>query len=521
MLPAARQRAEKRDILLFLLPCIGVGLLVRLYFFNGVSLADDVNYWTQSIATGLHNEWPPLKFHWHTRIGLVLPSAILLKMFGLKVWAPYIFTLLGGLLEIMATYFVARHFVSETAARVAAWLGVFFPLNILYSSYLYVDLWAGLLGGLSIYFWHRGMVADRIRYYALASLFFGIAWLFRETIVMCAPIYVVLWLYSRRWHSPKFLWILPPALMIFAGECLLYQISANNWHYRLDAIFAAKGQLAADFTGVKRFWLQPFVELVTSHELGIFLLAALVVGVLNFKRCPKPLLLWLLVGFGWLCWGTTLPFAWVPLQGDPRYLTVLTIPCLILLAGFISQLPRQSWRITALAILIVSGILSSMLDLGSVKLSAHRRFALSKYNTSETAVEPFVYFGTRAALDFQTNDLKFCCASDLGRVTAMKQLNLIPGTRTLPCAKARYVVLSNRSHQEKFDTKINKEGWRVVDVILGDRNPLRTRAVKLLTVFGQPGHREPVVPRAVLTILENPAWSTTNTPPSLAEFPLQ
>lgn len=513
MSSVVKPHSSTRESLLSLLPCLGVGLLIRLYFFNGVSLADDMNYWTQSIATGLHGEWPPLNHHWHTRLGLILPCAALLKLFGLKIWAPYIFTMLGGLLEIAATYYIARHFVSESAAKLAAWLCVFFPLNILYSSYLYVDLWAGLLSAISIYFWHRGMVADRIRYYVLASAFFGIAWLFRETILMCAPIYMALWLYSRRWHSRKFLWVLPPALLILAAEALLYQFTADNWRYRLDAILGARGQLAADFTGVKRFWLQPFVELVTSHELGIFLLASLLVAVFNFFRCARPLAVWLLVGFGWLCWGTTIPFAWLPLQGDPRYLTVLTIPSLVLLAEFTLKLPRSSWRILAVGSLILSGVIGSMLDLGSVKLSAHQRFAESKYNTPETALEPFVYFGARAALGFQTNNVNFSCASDLGRVTAMKQIPLVPGTRTLRCSEARYLVLSNQSHAEKFQTKIKEEGWRVVEVIRGDNNPLRNIAVRFLSYLGQPGHHTPVVRRAALTILENPDWPGAESPP--------
>src|SRR6185436_4951985 len=119
----------------------------------GVALHDDVNYWMQSIATGLGGDWPPLKAHWHTRIGFVLPCAALLKIFGLHVWVPYVFTLAGGLAEVALTFYIAGQFVPVATAKLAAWLCAFYPLSILYSSYLFVDLWAGAVTAASLFFW--------------------------------------------------------------------------------------------------------------------------------------------------------------------------------------------------------------------------------------------------------------------------------------------------------------------------------------------------------------------------------
>ena len=498
-------RPAWRDYLSFLLPCLVVAVVVRLYFFSGVSLADDVNYWTQAIATGINGDWPPMKQHWHVRLGLVLPCALLLKIFGLKFWAPYIFTMLGGLLEIVLIYHIARRLTNESTARLAAWLCVFYPLSVLYSTYLFVDLWAGVTGAASLYFWHRGLVADRIRYYALSSAFFGIAWLFRETVMMCLPIFIALWIHSRRWHSRKFLWIFPPALLILGGELLLHELSSGNWHYRFDAIFGAQGQLKADFSSVKSFWLEPLVELLTSHEMGIFMVSALFIAALRFSRYSRPLALWLLVGFGWFCWGTMVPFAWLPLQGDPRYLTVLNIPCLILLAAWVNGLGKRVWRIATVSLLILSALICCEMDLGTVKKTAYQRFAKSKYNSPEVALEPFIYFGTRAALGFRTNNVHFACASDLGRATAMKQMDAIPGTRIISSDEAHYLVVTPDTHYEKMKKQTTK-GWKVVAAIRGKNNPLRDAAVKFLTYFGQPGRREPIVRKPTLVILENPHW---------------
>jgi hypothetical protein len=325
------------------------------------------------------------------------------------------------------------------------------------------------------------------------------------------PIYVVIWLQSQRWRSPKFLWVLPPALLVLAGEALLYQLSADNWHYRFDAILLARGQLTADFVSVKNFWVQPFVELLTSHELGPFMVGALMLAILNYRRMPKVLTGWLLAGFVWLCWGTTLPFAWVPLQGDPRYLTVLTVPCLIVLATFAAQLRSPAGRGMFISFLILSGLICSAADIGPIKLSAHRRFVASPYNQSATALEPFVFFGARAAQNFQPEQARYACANDVGRASALVQIHLVPGTRMVASSTARYLVLSAQTQSEKWQRK-QKEGWKPVDTIQGDSLPLRNLAVKILTLFGQPTRREPIVRWPVLVVLENPAWSPAPAP---------
>ena len=495
--------SDWRKDLMFLLPCLAVALLVRGFFFKSISLADDVNYWMQIIATSLDHSWPPEKTHWHTRLGFVLPCVFLVKIFGLKVWVPYLFTLLGGLLEVAFTFFIARQFTSEKAARLAAWLAAFFPLNILYSGYLYVDLWSGLLGALSLWFWYRALRSDRPRDYAFASLFFGLGWLCRETIIMGAPIYFAFWWQAGRWGRPKMLWAIPPGLLILAGEMALYQATAYNWHYRFDAILNSKEQMLEDVANDRGFLSTPILQLLTSHELGLFLVTGLVVALLAHRRLPRPLVSWLLVGFVWFSWGTTTPFGWVPLQRDPRYLSILTIPCLMLLAVWLLNMRSKFWRVSAIAALIVSGLLGASLDLGHVKLSACKRFAISEYNITATAAEPFIYFGIRASQNFSTNTIKISYANDLGRTTAVKLLPHLPGARALACREARYAVFSLQTQPAKWKDKI-KAGWRKVGEIPDENILARERALGIIRkILGRSSGN----PASGLVVLENPAFS--------------
>ncbi len=499
-------RSSWRNDLIFLLPCLAVALLVRSFFSHAVSLADDVNYWMQIIATGLDDSWPPVQTHWHTRLGFILPCVLLIKIFGLKLWVPYVFTLIGGLLEVAFTFFIARQFTSEKAARLAAWLAVFFPLNILYSGILFVDLWSGLLGAFSLWFWYRALQTDRARDYALASLWFGLSWLCRETVIMAGPIYLALWWQAGRWRRPKMLWTILPSLLILGGEFVLYQITAANWHYRLDAILHSKGQLLEDAANDGGFLRTPILHLFSSHELGLFLLAGIIVAVMAYRRLPRPLVLWLLVGFVWLSWGTTTPAGWVPLQRDPRYLSLLTIPCLALLSVWLLELHSNLWRGIAVSALIASGLLGASLDLGRVKLFAHQRFANSEYNAAFTTAEPFVYFGIRAAQNFSADTIKISYANDLGRTGTVKLMPHLPGARLLASCEAHYAVFSAQTQPEKWKTKM-KDGWRKVAEIPGENIFFRQLAMR---VIGKIRGRAPVNFAPGLIVLENPAFVATS-----------
>jgi hypothetical protein len=495
---------------LFLLAALATALIVRLILFNGVSLHDDVNYWMQSIATGLAHSWPPFPSHWHTRLGFILPCALLLKIFGLKLWTPYLFTMLGGLAEIALTYFIAREFTSERTARLAAWLGVFFPLNILYSSFLFVDLWAGVLAAASLLFWIRALKTDAVKNYLLASLCFGLAWLCRETIIMCAPIYLALWWQAGRWRRPQLLWALPPALLILGGELLLYQLTAGNWHYRLDAMLhqqkdASNLDLIAS-SGRGGFFFAPIFQLLTSHDLGGFLLAGLAVTIFYWRKIPTALALWLVVGYAWLAWGTTVPYAWVTLQRDPRYISPLTAPCLIAIAIFLCGLKNNFLRNGLFAALAVVGLLGASLSAGQTALTAHKRFVASEFNRADTVLEPFTYFGARAAQNFSVADSqpRFACASDLGRNSTVAQINYLPGARTAACADAHYLVLSVREQPEKWKLKV-KEGWRKVKEIPGDAVFARRALAHVLLLVRPHNARFAALAEAPgLVVLENP-----------------
>jgi hypothetical protein len=225
------------------------------------------------------------------------------------------------------------------------------------------------------------------------------------------------------------------------------------------------------------------------------------VAVLNYRRLPQALVLWLVIGFVWFSWGTTTPAGWIPMQRDPRYLSILTIPCLTLLSIWLLDLRSGFWRGGLIVLLIVSGLLCASLDIGRVKIAAHRQFVSSEYNTPATTAEPFVYFGIRAAQNFSNDTIKISYANDLGRNSAAKLMPHLPGAQLLACSEARYAVFSAQTQPEKWKAKV-KEGWRKVAEIPGENIFLREQAIRLV---GKIRGRSSESSKPGLIVLENPA----------------
>src|SRR5262249_12243590 len=139
----------------------------------------------------------------------------------------------------------------------------------------------------------------------------------------------------------------------------------------------------------------------------------------------RPLGVWILVTFVWSYYGTTVPWGWVPLQRDPRYVAVLVVPVAALLGCGLARLrPRVAALLTAL--LVLQGVAAAGLEVGPAIRSPHRAFLRSPIAPQST-LEPFEFFAARweAGLD---SPVPFRCADNVGRDQTVRLLRYLPGT---------------------------------------------------------------------------------------------
>lgn len=488
--------------------------VVRLSFFTGLTLGDDVFYISAAAALAEGQGWPPLPLHWHTRLGMTLPTAASLITLG---WHPFVFVLVPFIAS-MAGVWLCFHIVERVAGERAAWLAaifqVVFPLEVLYSTHLFPDIVVGNLAALSVWLWVAGLTRDSGRAFFWAGVAFAAAYLCRETILLEMPVFAALWGYFGRLHRRKILWVGVVPILIVLIECAVYASSTGDPFYRWHAVAAqqtpAAGLAPAPAVPVPRsgnsVWgklSDPLWMLVTSHEFSVFHILSVPLAVLTFWWWPslRWVSLWLLVGLGWLFYGTTVPTAWRPLHPDPRYAASLTIPALLLVAAYlVNWAPRR--RHAATVVLVVLAIAATSLDQRGSELTAHRTFLQSEYARS-ASLEPFEYYGARWALGLQSR-ADFACAGDEGRQSVIDLALALPGTTVVPVNERRYFVFSPR-RRPALAQRMEGMGWRLVAEITGTPPPGRRWFASVLPFVPGQGRRfEPVGRPPRLMVFENP-----------------
>src|SRR5207237_584937 len=97
-----------------------LALASRLAFFTGLSLGDDVFYALQATSHAFNHMWPPEPYHWQTRLGVTGPTALALLAFGKHPLTFVLWPLLASTLTVLVCYVIARQFVGERVALLAA-----------------------------------------------------------------------------------------------------------------------------------------------------------------------------------------------------------------------------------------------------------------------------------------------------------------------------------------------------------------------------------------------------------------
>ena len=373
-------------------------LMVRVLYFTGMAMGDDTEYAAQVIAHAMSGAWPPVAAHWNTRVGLTLPTTAVVWLLGPHPFAFVAWPLLAGILKVLVCLRIARSFTNARTAYLAAILAAVSPLEVIYSTHLFPDVIVGLFSTLSIWCWVLALREDERRWYVWSGAFLAAGYLCRETVLVEGPIYLALWALEGRIRRPRLLWAaLPPALILLL-ESGVYALTAGTPFYRWESIanqMAGDDMMSSSLGG--GFLTDPILMAIASHEFGLFMVPSLIVAAYSVWAWPsmRPLAVWLIVGFVWLSYGTTIPTNWHPLHRDPRYLAVLTVPCTILLAQALTSLDRRvAWPIGIG--LVVSSLFAAGLDQGRSILTPHRHFLATSY-ASGAVLEPTEYFGTRWA----------------------------------------------------------------------------------------------------------------------------
>lgn len=367
------------------------GFAVRLYFFSGFVQTDDAHYSLAAFQLAGGGGLTQAN-QFGTRLGLLAPTALAYKLFGVSLWATVWFPFLCSLGALACVERIVRRHWNESTALYAMALFAFFPLDVLYASRMFpcspLAFAAVMLLGL--------LLEDGgPRTVFLAGLTLGAAaWLRMTALFALGPIVLGALLLDlpRRRHC---LWGAAGLALAGGLDAAAFWFLTDDPLYRIHAVtgaLSAQGAAEGLTTGFDlRFWIAPWTRIFTEQEFGFYPLLILPAVVLSAFRSGhrKERFLALFTAFLFLysVYGTVAPWRYAPLPRLPRYLSMVGVSGVMLGAVWLLRVARP-WRIAVVASLAISSIGFCALDNGrSVALPARAAAAyLSSLGDQRLAV---------------------------------------------------------------------------------------------------------------------------------------
>ncbi|MEM7407471.1 MAG: glycosyltransferase family 39 protein [Pseudomonadota bacterium] len=467
-----------------LLGILVLAVVLRLLFFTGLGAGDDVIYVTQTLAHAVGGAWPPHADHWSTRLGVTGPTTLFIWLFGPNPWGFLAFPFLISLVKVVFCYGVALAVLRGRFAALA--VGIFaavFPMDVIYASHLFPDTLNGFFSSVALVYWIRLLRTEQIRDGVVVGMFLGLAYLCHETVILQAPIYIGLWLFASRRIRPAFFMILIVPTTFVVAEAVLYWATTGEPLYRFSSMLAQQENpknLAVIFSSTSGggIWTDPLLMLISSHEYGLLMIAAMICAIAELVRGGqlRGYALWLLIGYVWSYYGTTVPHDWVPLARDPRYTLFMTLPAALLLAQYLA-LMTSHLRTAALVLLAVTSAGAAALERGSGALEPYRKFAQSEFAERGTML-PYDYVIAHYVAGFERS-VEFGYGPELGCGSRHAQLSAVANLKARPLAQAKHVAISGTRNRALL-ADLRSAGWSVVAEFPGEPSAARALVGQIL-----------------------------------------
>jgi 4-amino-4-deoxy-L-arabinose transferase-like glycosyltransferase len=360
---------EREYILLFII--VLFGLILRIAFFSGMGISDSLAYSeaANSINTGKGiNTESALTLS--TRIGLIYATALSYRIFGVNDFSAVFFVLLTSLGTIVLAYFFGRLLFNKRVGLMAAFLLSFFPLDVVYSTKLLSDVPSAFFMALGVYFFlYAEKFPQQKRCYFLAGIFIGIGYLIRESVLLIGLFFAIYVIYKKKLKK-EYIVVALGFLAVFAIEMAAFYALTGDALYRLSASqkFLADAVAKHNYFGRLSFPTgllhYPYI-ILTSGTISYFYISIFIAIIYCWARGKKEtyiLQFWFISLLLYLSFGSASISRYIPFRAVDRYLTIITIPGILLLAFFLMEKRIRTKKMTMaviLAILIVTSIISA------------------------------------------------------------------------------------------------------------------------------------------------------------------
>ncbi len=390
--------ADRRNTFFNISTIIILALIVRVLFFSGFALGDDPNY-ADDARTILDGSYPPLCDLCVFSFRPLLLYSISLSFQWLG-WSEFNFVLpilLSSLMCIYLIYKLAEMLFDKNTGLLAALLLSVYPLDVIHATTMSNDIMLSMLVALSMLLVLKGFKSTKRASplcFASAGAVLGIAAGVKITAIPAIGLFVLILLWCS-WEEKRFN---KGTVLFIMAWALVQAIFAATYYIKTGDFFA---NIHAELIFNKKFNPSGFVNTASSLKNALlfypkymlclqaeghpdyefypygFVYPVFLLGALFFvcKRDRKAVIL--LVWFTYLF----LMMEFAPLRISPyyqpihrlvRFLSIISIPTLLLVAYFLKQLYKARIPGKALALILTVGLVLTFLHQSYRKAYCYR-----------------------------------------------------------------------------------------------------------------------------------------------------
>ena len=324
-----------------------LALVLGLFFYTGVDYSDSLAY--SEFAYNLSKGSLALEVnHSAFRLGLLYPVSLIYSMFGVSQFSSNILVLIFSLASIILIYKFGSLLFNTKVGLLSAALLSFFPLDVVYSTRLLTDLPSAFFVSLSVYlFLKQEKMHTNIKssiYLVISGMSLGIAYLIREMSLLIVIFFAAYFIYNMKFKINYALAALG-FIMVASLELVYFFSLTGNAFFRLSLVSSdwVAAMKATNFFGTGSFpisILHHLYIIFTDNLLGtyyLFIFTAVTYAIVYKKKEAYALLLWFIPVLAYIVFGTASLSSYIPFPAGSRFLSIVTMPSILILSYFLMQ----------------------------------------------------------------------------------------------------------------------------------------------------------------------------------------
>jgi 4-amino-4-deoxy-L-arabinose transferase-like glycosyltransferase len=364
---------------------LSVALLIRVFTFNGFFGSDDLTYYesAKKVADG---DWVPADYNGALRYGFNIPAGTLINIFGDRVFAANLWSLICSLTEISVVFWGVGRIVDPYLGRVSALLLCFAPLHVAVSTRVHADPVVSMCVTAGFVLLLLALKRrSKMQMFAAGLVVGFIFWVKELVSVIWLSYLLMLGFFRGKWFLT--VPILAGGLSVMVAHFAFMYWIAGDPLYLIKTVL---GQVERNFIQGGQGESAPFyyVKYLVAdiRHIGLLGVYSLVGGILVFlsarvSKQSKPDFIF------FVCWAAGLfavlsffPVSFSPLRfamKQSNYLTIFLAPLAILAAVFVSLCGK--FRFVIMGAAIGLGIVLSLLQQADYRAYVANSWSLAKF----------------------------------------------------------------------------------------------------------------------------------------------